>query len=100
MGLKNNNYEVKAFGVTLSEAYAQLTSVSIDLDGKANCIFEVQQSRSDIGAKRSLETKFFTCEIDKDEPVHKQVYTKAKTELFCGWDDDIVAEELEVEADA
>ena len=90
MGLKTNNYEVRDYGINLEEAYAQLASVNVNLNGKANCVFEVQQSREDIGAKQSLENIFFTCEIDKDLPIHKQVYEKAKEELFTGWEDDIV----------
>ena len=32
MGLKTTNYEVKNFGITIPEAYARLTNISIDIN--------------------------------------------------------------------
>lgn len=90
MGLKKTNYEVKRYGITLPEAYARLTHVNINIDGRADAMFEIQQTREDIGVKRPLETIFFDCEIDKEQPVYKQIYEKAKEEVFAGWEDDII----------
>lgn len=48
MGLKTTNYEVKDFGITVPEAYARLTQISIDLNGEAFGTFEIHQKREDI----------------------------------------------------
>lgn len=48
MGLKTTNYEVKKFGITIPNAYARLTNISIDLAGKAFGTFEIHQNREDI----------------------------------------------------
>ena len=93
MGLKTTNYNVQSYNLTLAEAYAQITNLSIDKDGYASAIFEVQQTRNDISNSTPLETYFFNCAIDKDLPVHKQVYEAAKLELFPSWEDDIVEDE-------
>lgn len=90
MGLKISNYTVKEYGITLDNAYAQLTNISIGVEGMANCVFEIQQTREDIQTKGALERKFLSCEINKDLPIHKQAYEKAKEELFSAWEDDIV----------
>ena len=90
MGLKITNYNLDKYGIVLDDAYAQLTNVTVDIDGIANCIFDIQQTREEVTTKQPLERKFFSCEIDKDLPLHKQVYEKAKEELFPGWQDDIV----------
>ena len=90
MGLKINNYEVKEFGITLPNAYAQISSLSINLNGKVNCVFEIQQDRDSIGKNKCFETKMFTCEINKDLPIYEQVYVAAKEQLFAGWTDDII----------
>ena len=90
MGLKTSNYTVEKFGVTLPTAYAQIKNVDVSLEGKANAVFEIQQTREDIGTKSPLERKFFSCVVNKDLPIHKQVYSNAKTSLFPDWEDDIV----------
>ena len=90
MGLKISNYTVNEYGITLENAYAQLTNTIVDLKGVANCVFEIQQTREDIQNKEPLERKFFSCEIDKDLPLHKQIYENAKEELFPDWENDIV----------
>lgn len=89
MGLKTTNYEIKNYGITLADAYAQLVNVHVDLEGRVQCTFQVQQSRDNIGINQPLEIKFFSCEIDKDLPIHKQVYEKAKECIFVNWEDDI-----------
>ena len=90
MGLIISNYTVKDYGITLDNAYAQLTSINVGIDSKASCIFEIQQTREDIKNKESLERKFFSCEINKDLPLYRQVYQKAKEDIFPEWEDDIV----------
>ena len=91
MGLKTTNYTIEQLGITLDNAYAQITNLSIDASGKAHCIFTVQKAREDIQTKTALENKFFMCEIDKTLPVHEQVYNLAKADgMFEQWVDDIV----------
>lgn len=90
MGLKITNYKIDGYGITLENAYAQLTNITVNVNGKVNCSFDIQQTREDIATKHPLERKMFSCEIDKDLPLYKQVYEKAKEEVFPGWQDDIV----------
>ena len=90
MGLKTSNYEVKEMGTILPEAYAQITYLSIDLNGDASVVFEVQQNRENITKKKPFETIRYGTQIDKDMPIYAQIYTKAKESIFKNWEDDIV----------
>lgn len=92
MGLKTTNYEAKNFGIILPTAYARLTNVSVDLNGEVFGMFEIHQTRDDISSKSPIERKNINCIIDKDLPIHKQVYEIAKEEIFSDWEDDIVEE--------
>ena len=94
MGLKTTNYEIKRFGITVPTAYARLTNVSIDVNGDAFGIFEIHQERDDLTTSEALDRIHFTTTINKDLPIHSQVYTKAKAEIFTDWEDDIVEEIL------
>ena len=90
MGLKTTNYEAKEFGIVLPKAYARLSNINVDLSGEAFGMFEIHQTREDIDTKSPIERKNFNCVIDKDLPIHKQMYEKAKEEIFNDWEDDIV----------
>ena len=90
MGFKTTNYKSEAYGITVPEAYARITKISVDVNGKADARFEIQQNRESVGSKASLEIVPFRCEIDKDLPIYEQVYLKAKEEYFSTWQDDIV----------
>ena len=90
MGFKTKNYETKAYGITIPEAYARITNVNVNVDGTADAMFEIQQNREDVGTKKSLSLVPFRCEIDKEQPLHKQIYEKAKEGYFKEWEDDIV----------
>ena len=92
MGLKTTNYEAKDIGITIPTAYARLTNISVNLEGQAYGRFEIHQTREDIGEKSPIERQNFVCAIDKDLPVHKQVYELAKEQLFIDWEDDIIEE--------
>ena len=92
MGLKTTNYEVKDFGITIPEAYARLTNININVDGEAFGTFEIHQTRENLIENYPLERIHVNYVIDKDLPVHNQIYVKAKEELFPGWEDDIVKE--------
>lgn len=90
MGLKTNNYIIKDFDIIIPNAYARLADVSVNLSGETFGLFEIHQTREDTDNKTPIEIKTLNCIIDKDLPVHKQVYEKAKETLFINWEDDIV----------
>lgn len=94
MGLKTTNYELKRFGITLPEAYARLTNVNINLEGEAFGVFEIHQERDDLTTSEALDRVHLTTTINKDLPIHSQIYIKAKTEIFTDWEDDIVEDTL------
>ena len=94
MGLKTTNYEVKKFGITVPTAYARLTNVSVDVNGDAFGVFEIHQERDDLTTSEALDRVHLTTTINKDLPIHGQIYTKAKAEIFTDWEDDIVEEIL------
>lgn len=90
MGLKTNNYSVDDINLTLPTAYAQITHLSVDLNGNASAIFSIQQNRDMISKNEAIETKHVRCFVDKEQPIYAQVYTKAKATAFEGWEDDII----------
>ena len=92
MGFKTTNYESKAYGITIPEAYARLTRASVNVHGVANATFEIQQTREEVGTKKALAIVLFSCDIDKEQPLHKQIYEMAKEKRFKGWEDDILTE--------
>lgn len=98
MGLKTTNYKVKQFGITIPTAYARLTDINIAVNGNAFGVFEIHQAREDLAISKPLDRIHFTTNIDKELPVHSQLYIKAKEELFPSWEDDIV-EEIESEVE-
>lgn len=95
MGLKTSNYNVKDMGITLPTAYAQITHLSIDLNGNANAIFTIQQNRDMISTNEAIDTKHIRCDINKEEPIYEQIYIIAKQAIFEGWEDDIIESEVE-----
>lgn len=90
MGFIRKDYEVKDIGITIPSAYAKITNINIGEDGVVYSMFDIQQTREDIGVKDSLETISFKTPIDKTQPIYAQVYIAAKEELFKDWEDDIV----------
>ena len=90
MGFKTTNYESKALGISVPEAYARLTRASVNIHGVASATFEIQQTREEVGTKKALALVPFSCDIDKELPLHKQIYEKAKEKRFKDWEDDIV----------
>ena len=90
MGLKKTNYTIQETGVTIPNAYAQILTTSVDKDGKAYAVFAIQQSRGDIAKFVPLETVAITHNVDKERPLHEQMYIKAKEDIFFDWEDDIV----------
>ena len=95
MGLKTTNYEVKNLGITVPNAYARLTNITINLKGEAFGVFEIHQNREDITKSHPLERIHINTKIDKEEPIYSQMYIAAKKEKFSSWEDDIIEEVTE-----
>lgn len=93
MGFIRTNYEIKDLGITIPEAYAQISRLSVDIDGEANVVFVIQKDRESITTKENLDRIIYRCKIDKDLPVYKQIYENAKVDIFSEWEDDIIIEE-------
>lgn len=110
MGLKTTNYEVKALGITIPEAYAVVKAIKAER-GNGVATIGVSTTRENAISKQPLETKEiqFSYDIDADNPVAK-AYEAAKAQKtvkrfdretkemadvvvnmpFYGWTDDIV----------
>ena len=93
---KQKNFEAKAYGITVLEAYARLTMVNVNVHGVANATFEIQQTREELGTKKALSIVPFSCDIDKEQHLHKQIFEKAKEKRFKDWEDDIVEVDKDV----
>lgn len=91
MGLKTTNYEIENLGIVVPEAYAKINNVSVNEEGVAMAQFYIQQSRENMNLSPFKVTSI-RVKIDKDLPLHKQVYVASKESLFEGWEDDIVEE--------
>ena len=96
MGLKTTNYHIEDIGITVPNAYAQVTHINVNLDGTATAMVQIQQTREDIGIKAPLSTEMLRCNINKDLPLYTQVYEAAKLNTFKDWEDDIVEVETTV----
>lgn len=90
MGFKKTNYEVKTLGITLPEAYAQITGITADSSGRCSVEFTIQKSREGISTMRPVATEYVSCIADKSEPLFAQAYAAAKEGIFFGWEDDII----------
>ena len=93
MGFKTKNYEVKELNITIDNAYAKISNLTITNKGVAYAIFNVQQDREATENLEPLEVISYSCEVDKTLPVHEQVYLKAKEDIFKDWEDDIISVE-------
>ena len=89
MGLKRTNYSIKDKGLTLDTAYAKIDAITVRGD-KASAIIKIQQNREQATNLEALETVVISCNVDKEKPLHEQMYVKAKEDIFEGWEDDIV----------
>ena len=94
MGFKKKDVLIDGLGVTVPEAYAQIEHLDVDLDGECYATIKVQTSR-DAMDKPALEKLRVRMAVDKDLPVHKQVYEHAKNTIafFADWEDDIIEAE-------
>lgn len=93
MGFKTKNYKIEELNITIDNAYARISTLTI-VDHKAYATFNIQQDRESTESLPSLELVTFSCVINKNLPVHEQVYNKAKESLFTNWEDDIIVEEI------
>ena len=91
MGLKTINYKIKTSGITLPEAYALLSNLSVNQEGVCKAYFKIQQSRNDMMLD-ALNEEQITLVINKSQPLYEQVYNAAKNAIFVDWEDDIVEE--------
>lgn len=89
MGLKTTNYLIEEKGITLNTAYAKIGSIFVN-GNRATANFNIQQSREQTESLEPLDTVSVSCTIDKEKPLHEQMYLKAKEESFKDWEDDIV----------
>ena len=91
MGLiKNDGYNLK--GVNITPAYTKITKIFI-ADTMAKAYFGISNSRENLEANTPIDEIYYECEINrKNDEVFKDVYTKAKQDIFTGWQDDIVKE--------
>lgn len=89
MGLQKTNYVVPTYGVTITNAYARIYSMSIDVQGNARAYIAVCAARGDIGTKIPFEVKEVEFTTDKLSNPYEQAYTVAKQGYFEGWQDDI-----------
>lgn len=95
MGLKTTNYQIEEKGITIDTAYAKIGSIVVR-GNKAIASLDIQQSREQTESLEPLDTVSVSCIIDKEKPLHEQMYLKAKEEIFKDWEDDIVMESAEV----
>lgn len=89
MGFKKTNVEIEKLGITVPEAYAQIDKLTVGINSACYAIFKVQTSRENMD-KPALAEVSVMVPVDKDIPVHKQVYEYAKGTMFADWEDDIV----------
>lgn len=91
MGLKTKKYEVEELGIVLTDAYAQIERLSVDMNGDFNCIVKIQKTRDDMD-KSAIEELYFSGTIDRSRNVFEQAYKQIKDGLLKDWKDDIVSE--------
>ena len=91
MGLiKNDGYNLK--GVNITPAYTKITKLFIE-DAIAKAYFGISNSRKNLETNTPIDEIYYECEINrKNDELFKDVYTKAKQDIFTGWQDDIVKE--------
>ena len=90
MGLKKFNYTVQTLNVVVPNAYAKLTDIFVDTNGNANGTMIIQRDRDSINSLQPFDIVEISCKVDKDLPIYKQLYDKAKETSFSDWEDDIV----------
>lgn len=107
MGLKKTNYEVKDYGVTLPQAYAVITGMTIH-DGEGRAEFSIQATRDSAFNLLSYEKRIVDFKYtDRTQNPYVVAYHAAKETRvgnefgvekeykmpFWDWEDDIVTTE-------
>ena len=93
MGLIKNNYKLKEMDLTINTAYAKIVTITTTSDAYTNAIIQIRQTRDAFDNIKILpfEQIMISFIADKELPLWKQGYLKAKeNEYFADWDDDIV----------
>lgn len=81
MGLKTTNYVSKRLNITLPEAYAKLTELTLQKDNNARAIFSIQSSREDINTLAPIDKVEVNFVWDRKTDLAKMAYETAKTEI-------------------
>lgn len=81
MGLKTNNYVSKRLNITLPEAYAKLTELTLQKDNQARAIFSIQSSREDIKTLAPIDKVEVNFVWDRKADICKMAYEVAKTDI-------------------
>ena len=90
MGLINNN-GTTIKGILIKPSYAKITRLYLENGNNATAYFGLSNSRENLENEEILDEVQFSCEINKvEDKIFNEVYTKAKSEIFSGWTDDIV----------
>ena len=113
MGLKTTNYVSKRLNVSLSEAYAKLTELTLQKDNQARAIFSIQSTRENIENLAPIDTVEVNFVWDRKTDLAKMAYEEAKTgikvyevfnqvtgetetksisSILYGWDNDFINE--------
>lgn len=91
MGLKNDGYNLK--GVNITPCYAKITKLFVD-NTMTRAYFGISNTRENLEANEPIDEIYYECEINRsNDEVFKDVYTKAKQDIFINWQDDIVTKE-------
>lgn len=89
MGLKKDSYKIEKLNITITPAYAMVGKIEIEND-TAIAEIKIHKTREDLEKYEPLETINITCNIERNLSVYEQIYLKAKTDIFQGWEDDII----------
>lgn len=83
MGLTTTNYMVKAFGITLTRAFAKISR--IDFEGEnvraEFAIFGEENHAPDLLPLETLQLVF----TDDGTPIFEQAYARAAEDILLGW---------------
>lgn len=101
MGLKTTNYTIEELGITLPNAYAYISNLSV-YGEKGRADFVVQTSRDSAIKLQPLKTVSIEFDVDRNEnplvtayryaknirTYQKGIHTMTETMPFYGWEDD------------
>ena len=76
MGLKTTNYTVTSLGITLPQAYAAITNLSIDGD-VCRAAFAIQTTREAVFSLKPVAVKHISFKYDRSRSLMTQAYENA-----------------------